>query len=1413
MRKKSYNSAQKIAIALIVALITTSFYGLAEASGVVSAPMSSQVETANGMVRVYLSSLGNPSSLSLTIVGNYSVNGNTSQSLGSGSNVTVGFSSSTGELTLTRNGVKTNMGSQFALRRHSTTGTNGIKIAQGRKPENPYPGDLSFQAVKQSTGSYKLYTVAHVYMENYLYGVLPYEMGNSAHIEALKAQAVAARTYTVRMMQSRSSGYYDVVDTTNDQVYNGTPTGNANCVAAVDGTKGIVVKNGGSYTATYYSASNGGQTESIANAWGTSGYSYLSVKDDPFDLANPDSTVKKYTVYSAASSNNAALLSLLKTKAVAALKSSGYAATTENTTLQTVKSITPHTPKYAAPSKLYTKLDFELTAATRNSAGNSVNANVTVTFAIFTELESTLGMSIQSTANELWSVAKSGSNFVLEARRYGHGLGLSQRGAMYMGKLGYTYDKILGFYFNDCQRVRVSFTNSILNANSSESIVTVEDPASFEGSDAACTAVVKLVGSSSSLAIRAEKSSAGKLLGVLANNSPVNVYANDGTWCFIRFGNIKGYVPTNALTLSGSAPASTQESVTEISGFAKVQANGYLNLRASGSTSANVITTAPTGSVFTVFSKEGGWAHIQFGATVAYASTDFLVFSSTYPGDTVTTGVLTATVNLEDPSATVSLRGTPSTEGQVLAQLAHGTTVTVTRDDGAWCEVSYNGTKGYIVSSYLKYGEGVVDGGATTPTEPSTTEKTATVKTTTGTLRQQMNASSTALMEIPFGQSVVVIEEGSEWFKVRYEGVEGFMLAASLNLNEQSTGQSGVTESAIVATQQGSLNLRMSASAGSTILTTIPKGAEVQVTSKGSTWSKVAYNGISGYVMTSYLQFTGQSSESGTSGSSGATGESTAMVTTKSGSLNLRAEARAGSSILRTIPQYATLLVHERGTEWCRVTYQGTTGYVMTVFLTFLENGVIPTEAPDPTVPPGTGDGTENDPNEPIVETQPEADNALYAKVVTASGSLNLRRDALPGSPILATIPKGVTIQVTEKLSAWSKTIYAGKTGYVMNAYLSFIEKPQESTASLTATVTTVSGSLNLRLEPSTTAGVMLRIPQYATVAVQQQGGSWCYVSYQNQFGYVMTSYLTFAQPKASLESTPADPSELAAQEGQSQNQETTAVVTTAIVTTASGGLNLREEGVNGSAILAAIPRNANVDVLVYGDTWCKVQYKGYTGYAMTKFLTLTEHASAASAQVQTSTEQVDVQAEGKDAWVSTPSGSLNLRESASAEATVLTSIPRNALVAAFGESGEWTRVQYNGQSGYVMTKYLTQSKPSGNEVQETPSPSSTPSGTPSSAGNAQETPSEAGGSGNTQAIMDSTLKAVNQETTAVIAPESWKTMLALWNECSERGIPLADMPVGATVKVLMRGETWSKVLYLEQTGYCLTEFLVITGE
>ena len=216
----------------------------------------------DGMVRVYLSSLGQRSRVDVTVCGSYSLDGTGNTLLPENSRLSVSLNTATGQLTLTRDGVSSAMGGDFRLRRHAKDGENGVKISQARVSGNLYPGDVQFKAVK-SGGSFRLYVIVHVFIEDYLVGVLPYEMGNSSALEALKAQCVCARTYTVRAMRGSGSRSFDLVDTTNDQVYNGTPAGNARCRQAVEETRGIVAMNGGDFTATYYTASNGGQIESV----------------------------------------------------------------------------------------------------------------------------------------------------------------------------------------------------------------------------------------------------------------------------------------------------------------------------------------------------------------------------------------------------------------------------------------------------------------------------------------------------------------------------------------------------------------------------------------------------------------------------------------------------------------------------------------------------------------------------------------------------------------------------------------------------------------------------------------------------------------------------------------------------------------------------------------------------------------------------------------------------------------------------------------------------------------------------------------------------------------------------------------------------------------------------------------------
>ena len=134
-----------------------------------------------------------------------------------------------------------------------------------------------------------------------------------------------------------------------------------------------------------------------------------------------------------------------------------------------------------------------------------------------------------------------------------------------------------------------------------------------------------------------------------------------------------------------------------------------------------------------------------------------------------------------------------------------------------------------------------------------------------------------------------------------------------------------------------------------------------------------------------------------------------------------------------------------------------------------------------------------------------------------------------------------------------------------------------------------------------------------------------------------------------------------------------------------------------------------------------------------------------------------------------------------------------------------WAKVEYNGLSGYVMAVYLQNSAGGG-------APAGSPTQSPGTTEiQAQETarpepmPAQASGG--------AALTPVEKQTFALIAPEEGKSLLTLWKECGETSNPEADMLRGEQVEVLMRGETWCQVVYMNLTGYCLTGQITFVGE
>ncbi len=129
-----------------------------------------------------------------------------------------------------------------------------------------------------------LSAVNDIGLEPYVKGVIAWEMPASWHPQALRAQAVVARTYG---LVSRKSGWFDLYDDTRSQVYGGVRAEDPRTNAAVDATRREVVRSGGALAWTFYHSTSGGKSASRRDEWGPPGVSYLVSVDDPHDNLSP----------------------------------------------------------------------------------------------------------------------------------------------------------------------------------------------------------------------------------------------------------------------------------------------------------------------------------------------------------------------------------------------------------------------------------------------------------------------------------------------------------------------------------------------------------------------------------------------------------------------------------------------------------------------------------------------------------------------------------------------------------------------------------------------------------------------------------------------------------------------------------------------------------------------------------------------------------------------------------------------------------------------------------------------------------------------------------------------------------------------------------------------------------------------
>ena len=255
----------------------------------------------------------------------------------------------------------------------------------------------TYVTVRRSNGEYQ-----NIELEEYIIGVVGAEMPASFHSEALKAQAVIARTYALKAINSGKT----LTDNESTQSFKdinqlqslwGSSFGTYynKIKNAVLSTEGMYLTYGGNYIEAVYHSTSNGTTENAVNVWGNS-FPYLISVESPYDAINPSFIKEKNISYDEISSKLGSTINI----------------------------------------------DTEFNIISRTSGNRVENIEVNGTIYKGTKFRELLGL--RSTDFE---ITKTDNGVVFTTKGYGHGVGMSQYGANGMAQNGYTYTQILFHYY------------------------------------------------------------------------------------------------------------------------------------------------------------------------------------------------------------------------------------------------------------------------------------------------------------------------------------------------------------------------------------------------------------------------------------------------------------------------------------------------------------------------------------------------------------------------------------------------------------------------------------------------------------------------------------------------------------------------------------------------------------------------------------------------------------------------------------------------------------------------------------------------------------------------------------------------------------------------------------------------------
>lgn len=333
------------------------------------------------------------------------------------------------------------------------------------------------------------------------------------------------------------------------------------------------------------------------------------------------------------------------------------------------------------------------------------------------------------------------------------------------------------------------------------------------------------------------------------------------------------------------------------------------------------------------------------------------------------------------------------------------------------------------------------------------------------------------------------------------------------------------------------LNFRVKPNANSQAIGEISEGIQVNIKAKcDNGWYKINYNGKDGYVYGYYLELLPE-----------------VKLPTTTATLNIRETPVWGGKQIGQIPSNTQVTVLGYTTDFYKVNYNGTVGYVSRQYVINVDNSKLEDVTPKPEPPKPV------DPPKPVV------------KPTSVNAYISLRTLPQWSCPTLGTIPQNSTVEPIGYLGEWIKVKYDNKEGFVNETYLVNFDKSKLKEIPVVKNDATVTASVNLRDSASWGAKQLGVINQGTKVHIVEVEGDWTKIIVNNETGYIYSAY---------VEKDGADK-----------------------IVTVTAYVNLRKDASWGSEQLGVIPENSKVKLLEKGSEWTKISWDNKEGYVYNNYI------------------------------------------------------------------------------------------------------------------------------------------------------------------------------------------------------------------